>query len=85
MSIMYDRFVCFIQGLGLSFCMFTQSFIIVCWFIVEVSDHARVIKEMHRSAQGGNNKRPYYHGNFCGSRSSSHFSRSGSQGRYPLY
>lgn len=53
--------------------MATQSLIVVGRSFTELSDHAQVMEEMHHEAQGGNDKKPRYQGNFSVTHSSSQF------------
>lgn len=49
----------------------------------EVSNHTQVIEEMYSDAYGGSDKRPRNHGSFSRNYSSSLFTGSYFNGRYP--
>lgn len=80
LEIEYHRDCCHIKELRLHIHMSTQGSVIMGRFLAEVSDHDRVMKEMHYE---GYYKRPSFHGRFSRCHYSSRLRDDSSLMRYP--
>lgn len=81
----YERVRCFVRGLRLPIRMATQSLVVIGRTFAKVSEHAKVMKEIHRESREGHDKRPRFQGRFGGSHGSSRFRSGISYVRHPLH